>query len=141
MISAMPVAIAPDNSQPQAWRQTAGWGYYGILSSVSESTPSDNDADVTVTARTDRDGATIRPPRITWLTSADSLRNADLHSPDRSPLDSFEAKTMRVGRNPRDGRVHRIVAYSNRAGDALAVRVLVVEYDIATGESMKARVY
>ena len=23
--------VTPDNTQPQAWRQTAGYGYYGIL--------------------------------------------------------------------------------------------------------------
>ena len=31
MVPFMPVGIEPDGTKPQAWRQTAGHGYYGIL--------------------------------------------------------------------------------------------------------------
>jgi hypothetical protein len=30
----MPVGVTPDVAKPQAWRQSAGWGYYGILAGL-----------------------------------------------------------------------------------------------------------
>lgn len=98
--------------------------------STVETTPADDDADVSVTARTDRDGATVRPPRTTILAVAGSLANADLAGPDRVDLDAHEAKSDRIGRNTQDGTVHRVLAYSNRAGDAAAARLLEIEYDV-----------
>lgn len=95
---------------------------------ITETTPSDNDADVSVTTRTDRDGATIRPPRVTLMTALDSLANAALADPQRGPLDVFEVKFDRMG-GDEEGSLGRILAYSNRGADALAIKALIIEYD------------
>jgi hypothetical protein len=132
MYQAIPVGIKPDATQPQAWRQNAGWGYYGISTAISETTPEDDDADVTVTTRTDRDGATVRPPRSTLLTAMDSLANSALEAPSRAPLDAHEAYFERVGAGTQEGSLARSNMYSNRAADAAAVLMYIIDYDVVS---------
>jgi len=100
----------------------------GSPATPTETTPTDDDADVTVTTRTDRDGATIRPPRVTLLTAADSFAESALQTPQRGPLDEHEVKFDRIG-GDEEGTLFRILAYSNRAADFFAIRALELEWD------------
>lgn len=140
LFAALPVAIEPDNTKPQGWRQNSGWGYYGILSTVVSTPPPDDDADTTVTTRVDHDGTTIRPPRVTLLHAMDSLLNADLVGPHRIKLDSFEAKSDRMARGRTNGRSGRIFAYTNRAADGLAIKQIIVTYTVDGDEPMRSEV-
>jgi hypothetical protein len=101
---------------------------------ADETTPLDDDADVAVTTRTDRDGATVRPPRTTLLTAMDSLASSALEAPSRAPMDAHEAYFERIGAGTQEGSLIRIHPYSNRAADAAAIRYLVVEYDIVPAD-------
>ena len=96
---------------------------------VVEGTPPDDDADTVVTAYLDRDGATIRPPRLTVLTACDSLLNSDLEQPDRLPMDTHEAKSDRVGRGTTEGLYFRVFAFTKRAGEPLGIRSIDVDVD------------
>jgi hypothetical protein len=120
------VSVTPNGSQPIAWRQDAGWGYQGIETLAQAITPTDDDADTTVTARTDHDGTTIRPARVTIMHAVNSARNTDLTGPDRMPMDRYWSRSSRVGRLPNLGYTHRIFLQAGRAGDALAPRDLIL---------------
>jgi hypothetical protein len=126
-----PALVTPNASPDQEWRQEVGWLYSGItIAAPDETTPVDDDADVTVTARTDRDGATVRPPRSTLRTAMDSLANSALEAPSRAPLDAHEAFFERIGAGTQEGSLARNNMYSNRAADAAAVLMFIVEYDV-----------
>lgn len=94
-----------------------------------ETTPSDDDADVTVTTRADCDGATVRPPRVTLLTAVDSLANSALADPQRGALDAHEVRFIRLG-NDETGTLYRVYGYSNRGADAFAAKAIVIEYEV-----------
>ena len=98
------------------------------------STPSDDDADISVTARTDRDGATVRPGRITILHAVDSVRNASLVGADRTAMDRYAVRSIRAGRLPTQGETNRLRLYfmSSRAGDSFAPRQIVVRYSTSS---------
>ena len=93
--------------------------------------PDDDDADTTVTVRTDCDGATIRPPRITMLHSIDSSRNADLHGADRLPMDRYDGRSIRIGRTPTRGHHARLFMFTSRAGESLPVSEVVLKINAA----------
>lgn len=90
----------------------------------------DNDADTTVTAFIDCDGAYIRPARTTLLHAMDDSRNAALTGSHRMPMDRFRAESVRHGRNPNVGRNLRLLFYSLRAGDALAIRSISLDVSV-----------
>lgn len=117
-----------DGTIEQADRQTFLDLYGGILIIAVEVPPDDDDSDTSVTTRVDRDGATIRPPRVHVWHAVDSLRAADLHDADRTPLDRFEVRSDRSGRLPTTGRAVRLQLWASRAGEAYAVRALVLRY-------------
>ena len=100
----------------------------GSPATPTEVTPSDDDADVSVTTRSDRDGATIRPPRVTLMTALDSLANSALADPQRGPLHAFEVKFERSGADE-EGTLVRIYSYSNRAADLYAAKAFIIEYE------------
>lgn len=97
------------------------------ITSVDPITPTDDDADTTVTARIDVDGNTIRPPRLTLLHAVDSARNADLHDADRLPMDRYDSTSVRLGRVPTTGHHMRIYAFTSRAGEGAPIRRVVAE--------------
>jgi len=103
---------------------------YGNFSGKSTS-PEDYDADTVVTARTDKDGTTIRPGRVTVQHAGASARNADLVGPHRTTMDRYYARSPRSGRTPTaspDTRF-RFKAWSARAGDTFAVREILLTLD------------
>lgn len=83
---------------------------------------------VTVTARTDRDGATIRPAALIFMHATASARNADLAGADAMDMDRFVARSLRVGHQPTNSEDTRLrtYAFSLRAGDTYAVRGLLL---------------
>lgn len=98
--------------------------------------PGDRDTDVTVTARTDLDGATIRPARATVLHAVNSCRNADLIGPDRTALDRYLIRSRRTGRLPNVGQYLRLLVFSGRAGEAFSPSTISVSL---SGTTPRAR--
>lgn len=92
-------------------------------------TPEDDDADTSFTAFTDRDGATLRVPRIDCLTAPDSCAQAALGNVERLAADRYMTHALRIGRGRTFAGMHRIAAQSSRAGDVLAVKGMIVEYE------------
>ena len=124
------LGVTANTSKPQAWRQAAGNGYSGILAAAAATAPADDDTKnndgttLTVTSVSDCDGANIRPPRLTFRRAVDSGRNADLSGSFRADMDRRFVRYKPPVRNK--GLRTRIVATSNRAGDALGVSRIVV---------------
>ena len=113
--------VTPNASPDQEWRQEAGWSYPGILAQ-SSAVPPDDDAEVTVTNRTDADGATIRPPYVRLKTALDSVRRADLIGPHRLVPDREHHRWLRSGHAPNIGRTFVLSIRGNgRAGEALSL--------------------
>jgi hypothetical protein len=109
----------------------AAYGSFaGKIESVTLVQPSDDDTDTTVTARTDRDGYTVRAPRVTLLHAVDSALNVDLVGADRTAMDRYSVRSRRNGRTPAHSEtsVVRLKAFSLRAADAFAPRTVIVRY-------------
>lgn len=120
------VSVTPDATKALAWRQDAGWGYQGIAIAEAAITPTDDDADITVTTYYDGDGAVIRAARLTLLHAVNSFRNADLGNPERLDMDRHAVRSIRAARTPNSGTLHRLWMFTSRAGDAPAPRELIV---------------
>lgn len=109
--------------------------------SVVEVAPPDDDTvdsagtALTITAHLDRDAATIRPPRVTLLHALNDLRNVALTSPDRLPMDTYEAKSDRYGRGTQEGNFLRLYAYTLRAAEMFALSEVVVDFDLVPADT------
>lgn len=95
-------------------------------------------ADDPLNNRTDRDGCTLRPARLHIKHAMDGARQAELVGLDLIPHDRHEARSVRSGRNPTDGRVVRLYAWSARAGEAVGIRRIVVRYTTSSREGREA---
>lgn len=110
------------------------WGGLGAASAIG-----DPDDDFSFTSYTDADGAKMRVPRATVLCASDSRFNSALESPERCDPDAFEVRALRRGRGTTEGAAHRIVVQSPRAGETLASRELVLDFEeIAHGGRIRA---
>lgn len=104
--------------------------YSGISVAVTAN-PSDLDSDTTYTAYVRiADGATVRAPRLHLTHSADSMLNVDLANSDRMAADRYIARSLRTGRGRTLGQTHRIGIACDRAGEAFAVKALLIDYDV-----------
>jgi len=99
-----------------------------ILAYSAAAGPEDPDGDISVTARTDWDGATIRPARFIVAHAFDSGREASLTGFERMPhADRHAFNSVRSGRLPAVGSSLRLVlSSSGRAGEAASLKDLVL---------------
>jgi hypothetical protein len=125
--------VLPDGSIALADRQHTAHTYSGIASTITED-PEDSDSDTTYTAFVDRDGATVRVPRVDVLTAPDSASNAELGNVERIAADRYISHALRVGRGRMLASTHRILIQSYRAGEATAIRAVIVEYEAVRPE-------
>lgn len=84
--------------------------------------------------RADRDGYTLRPVRFHVKHAPDGARQAELAGIDLLPIDRREGRSVRAGRLPNDGRVHRFSAWGARAGEGFGIRRMVVRYETSARE-------
>ena len=122
-----PPSATPNASKPQAWRQSSGWGYSGILVTVSFAKPEDDDTDTAVGTYTDCDGYGMRPRRLHFQHSLNDARNAALTGYVRIGLDMFRAIAhMSL---PNRGVYARLAISSRRAGEVGGIRKMVLWLD------------
>lgn len=86
----------------------------------------DSDSDISVTARVDADGATVRPPRVVTAHTADGLREADFTGHDRAHrIDRHYIRSNREDRARNIGARFVVQMECIRAGETFSLDRLV----------------
>ena len=92
---------------------------------------------LTVTSVQDCDGAYLRPPRVEILHAMDDARNAALGNYERTDMDRHNVRSIRAGRTRNEGINARFLAQAKRAGEALALRELLLHLHVKPGGQRK----
>ena len=94
----------------------------GATGTVTTVPPEDPDDDISVTARTDINGATVRAARFVVSHAADGVRNADFTGFDRmATADRYRIRSSREMRTPNLGQHFEVQIESIRGGEAWAI--------------------